>query len=46
MGVEHVEAVKALARATSMLRAAGVIRSARIVGDLGEWYAEKLFGGA
>jgi hypothetical protein len=45
MGIEHVEAVRALARATSMLRAAGVIRSARVVGDLGEWYAEVLFGG-
>lgn len=45
MGSQHVDAVCALARATAMLRAAGVIRSARVVGDLGEWYAETLFGG-
>lgn len=45
MGAEEIKAVQALAGAVSLLRASGVIRSARIVGDLGEWYAEVLFGG-
>ncbi len=38
-----VEAVKSLAYALKALRAAGVIRSRRFTGDLGEWYVEQLY---
>jgi len=38
-----VEAVKRLASAIETLRTAGVIRSWRLTGDLGEWYVEQLY---
>ncbi|MCC7354526.1 MAG: hypothetical protein IT330_12320 [Anaerolineae bacterium] len=38
-----IEAVKSLSRAIRELRAAGVIRSRRFTGDLGEWYVEQLY---
>jgi hypothetical protein len=40
---DPVEAVKRLASAIETLRAAGVIRSWRLTGDLGEWYVEQLY---
>lgn len=36
-------AVKLLAQAIRTLRAVGVIRSWRLVGDIGEWYVEQLY---
>jgi len=38
-----IEAVKLLASAIETLRTAGVIRSWRLTGDLGEWYVEQLY---
>lgn len=38
-----VEAVKNLASAIETLRTAGVTRSWRLTGDLGEWYVEQLY---
>jgi hypothetical protein len=37
------EAVRLLAQAIRALRTAGVIRSWRLTGDLGEWYVEQLY---
>jgi len=39
--VVAVEAVKNLSRSLQALRTAGVIRSSRYTGDLGEWYVEQ-----
>ncbi len=41
----EIQAVQAFADGVAALRAAGVTRSNRFVGDLGEWYAEVLFDG-
>jgi len=42
---EAIEAIGRLADAVRALRAARVIRSNRITGDLGEWYVEQLYCG-
>lgn len=39
------EALSALSEALLVLRDAGIIRSTRFVGDIGEWYVATLFGG-
>ncbi len=43
---QEIRSVQAFADAVAFLRRSGVIRSTRFVGDLGEWYAEVLFGGS
>jgi hypothetical protein len=40
-----VDAVRNLAHAFKVLHATGIIRSRRYIGDLGEWYIERLYGG-
>ncbi|MDP3841839.1 MAG: hypothetical protein Q8Q81_04485 [Oxalobacteraceae bacterium] len=39
------QAICALSEALSVLRASGVIRSTRFVGDIGEWYVATLYDG-
>ena len=42
---DPIAAITQLAHAISALKAAGVIRSRRFTGDLGEWYVAQLYGG-
>lgn len=39
------QAISALSEALSVLRGAGIIRSTRFVGDIGEWYVASLYEG-
>jgi len=43
--ITPVQAICALSEAFAVLRQSGVIRSTRLVGDLGEWYVATLYDG-